>query len=280
MARIRTIKPAFWSDAKIAELSYGCMAFFIGLWNFCDDEGKCENDPRQLSLRMPVFRSKDILSWLRTLSELGLIQFSECSQWVLVTNWEHQRIDRPRPVIVKKESIQWLVKTNSTNDRESSSSVRRKDRIGKDRIGIGKDRILPPGVQAPAVAAVEKAAPKVSSAESWEAYQDAYQHRYGVVPIRNATVNAQMAQVVKRLGETEAPEVAAFYVSHNDAFYVRQVHPVGMLLRDAEKLRTEWATGRRTTAAGARAIDQKQNAYNAVQEVLERIESGKSDAKS
>ena len=41
MARIRSIKPEFWRDEKIATLKNKLAGFFfIGLWNVADDEGK------------------------------------------------------------------------------------------------------------------------------------------------------------------------------------------------------------------------------------------------
>ena len=58
-----------------------------------------------------------------------------------------------------------------------------------------------------------------------------------------------LASLLRRLPVAEAPEVAAFYVRHNAALYVRAGHAVDLLLRDAEKLRTEWATGRIITDA-------------------------------
>lgn len=93
----------------------------------------------------------------------------------------------------------------------------------------------------------------------WEAYAGAYEARYGEPPSRNAMVNGQLAHFVKRIPQGESPEVAAFYVRHNDSFYVRSMHPVGLLLKDAEKLRTEWATGRTMTSQRARQVEQKQN---------------------
>ncbi len=81
------------------------------------------------------------------------------------------------------------------------------------------------------------------TADTWEAYSTAYEARYGAEPVRNATVNAQLAQLVRRLGADESPMVAAWYVGHKNHFYVSAGHSVGMLLHDAEKLRTEWATG-------------------------------------
>jgi hypothetical protein len=85
---------------------------------------------------------------------------------------------------------------------------------------------------------------KAPTAETWDAYSAAYEARYGVHPVRNATVNGQLANLVGQLGAEEAPQVAAFYVNHEDPFYLKKAHPVGLLLGDAQKLRMEWKTGR------------------------------------
>jgi len=86
------------------------------------------------------------------------------------------------------------------------------------------------------------AAPK--SAATWEAYAEAYRTRYQVDPVRNRTVSAMLCKLVDKLGAEEAPLVAAFYVTHRSSWYAEKMHPVNLLLADAEKLRTEWATGR------------------------------------
>jgi uncharacterized protein YdaU (DUF1376 family) len=103
----------------------------------------------------------------------------------------------------------------------------------------------PPAPAAPSGKVARKRAPKPApvSAETWTSYSQAYLERYGVEPIRNQTVNAQMAQFVARLGAEEAPGVARFFVGHRHAYYVNAKHSVGAMLHDAEKLRTEWATG-------------------------------------
>lgn len=105
--------------------------------------------------------------------------------------------------------------------------------------------------------------PEAPTVGTWKAYSQAYGVRYSVEPVRNATVNGQLANVVARLGAEEAPAVAAFYVRNNNSRYVSAGHSVGMLLMDAEKLRTEWATGRQTTATQARLADQTQTNANA-----------------
>lgn len=106
---------------------------------------------------------------------------------------------------------------------------------------------------------------------TWEAYREAYSRRYGTAPIRNASVNAKLAQFVNRIGTEESPLVAEFYLTHNDAFYVKSMHPVGLMLRDAEKLRTEWATGRKMLGSAAREAERVQHNVNVFTEAAARI---------
>lgn len=91
---------------------------------------------------------------------------------------------------------------------------------------------------------------------TWTAYSGAYRKRWGVDPVRNRQVNGMLKQVVERLGAEEAPHVAAFYVTHPRAAYVSGKHPVNLLVRDCEGLRTEWATGRMVTDHEARQGEQ------------------------
>jgi len=98
---------------------------------------------------------------------------------------------------------------------------------------------------------------RASSTPVWLAYAEAYRQRYGVEPTRNAKVNGQLSQLVKRLGEDAAP-VAAWFIGHGASRYVAAGHTVGLMLMDAEKLHTEWRTGRRVTATAAVQSDRTQ----------------------
>lgn len=115
-----------------------------------------------------------------------------------------------------------------------------------------------------------KKKPKDKSQSSlvWEAYADAYQARYQERPASNAKGYGICKHFIARLPIEEAPEVARFYVSHNDAFYVKQLHPLSLMLRDAEKLRTEWKVGRQMTSDTARKVEASQNNANAILEFL------------
>ncbi len=279
MARIRSIKPDFWADGKIGKLSDGCALFFIGLWNFCDDEGKCLQDSFELSSKMPRFKSQHVSRWIQTLFECGLIRLSTDFKWLSIAHWNHQKIDRPRTPSFPISEIEWLPTPTCQSSPKprrvldaSSTIIRRKDRIGLD--GIGEDRIgkdIPTSeVHSPPPGRAKKFAP---TAKAWEAYSEAYEFRYGTFPVRNTTINSQLSNFVKRIGEEESPLVAAFYLTHNDQFYVRSMHPIGLMLRDAEKLRTEYVTGKKMTTGQARQVDRKQTTYNAFAPLLAEAEA-------
>jgi uncharacterized protein YdaU (DUF1376 family) len=97
---------------------------------------------------------------------------------------------------------------------------------------------------------------------TWEAYRGAYSTRYGADPVRNGRVNGQLASVVRCLG-SEAPDVAAFFVRHNRADYVKALHPTSLLARDAESLRTAWASNRSVSETEARQADRTMATDNA-----------------
>lgn len=97
----------------------------------------------------------------------------------------------------------------------------------------------------------KQAKPPTDGSRVWEAYAEAYRDKYGVDPVRNATVNAQCGQLVARLGVKDAVDVAKFYVGHADRFYVAKHHSLGLCLKDAESLRTQMVRGRAVTSGDA-----------------------------
>lgn len=116
-------------------------------------------------------------------------------------------------------------------------------------------------------------AKKQANADTWKAYSDAFFARYETEPVRNAKVNGQIAQLVARLGAEEAPQVARFFLGHNDAYYVRKAHSIDCLLADAEKLRMEWATNRRITGAKAKQVESTQANVDSMNEALSLLQN-------
>lgn len=106
---------------------------------------------------------------------------------------------------------------------------------------------------------------------TWAAYGAAYEQRYGTRPVRNASVNARVKQFVQRIGRDESPAVARFYVdSVIDAFVLRKVHDIGLLLSGAEGYRTQWASGKTADAQPNRQEAQESRNRAVANEWLQR----------
>lgn len=112
---------------------------------------------------------------------------------------------------------------------------------------------------------------QIVTAATWDGYKQAYQARYGAEPIRNAKVNGQVAHFCTRVPHSEAPSVAAYYLLSNNARYVASGHAWGPLVQDAEKLRTEWATGRSGTVHAAQQADKQQSKGADMQALIEKL---------
>jgi hypothetical protein len=68
MAKIRGVKPEFWTDEKIVELSRDARLLFIGLWNFACDNGHVDDKPRQIKMRIfPGDDDTQVDAWLEEL---------------------------------------------------------------------------------------------------------------------------------------------------------------------------------------------------------------------
>lgn len=139
-----------------------------------------------------------------------------------------------------------------------------------------KPKNLSGGVEKPTPSALNgKHVEPKSAAKSgpvWDAYSAEYHDRYGTEPVRNASVNSLLSQVVAKLG-AEAPAVARFYVRHQNRAYVQSQHPANLFLRDAEGLRTQWATGQHVTATQAAQEDRTQTNLNSWTPLIEAAEA-------
>jgi hypothetical protein len=100
MARIRTIKPDFWTSEQIMNLTPLARLMFIGMWNFCDYGG---NHPASVrTIKALVFPEDDVSTpnvqgLIDDLLENELVIAYEVEGKVYwhVTGWHHQLIDQP-----------------------------------------------------------------------------------------------------------------------------------------------------------------------------------------
>jgi hypothetical protein len=100
--RIRTIKPEFWTDELISELSIESRLLFIALWNVSDDEGNFCYLPKQLKIQTLPYDNIDINIYLYELSVKNLIIPYKSGSKIFfnIKNFKkHQKINRPSPPI-------------------------------------------------------------------------------------------------------------------------------------------------------------------------------------
>lgn len=69
MARIRTIKPSFFTDADLGELSFACRLVFVGLWCHADREGRLKDNPRELKVQILPYDTENLDDLLTTLCQ-------------------------------------------------------------------------------------------------------------------------------------------------------------------------------------------------------------------
>lgn len=93
------------------------------------------------------------------------------------------------------------------------------------------------------------------SSEVWVVYRQNYVARYGVEPLRNARINAQLGQLVTRVGLEDAQQLAAFFLQHPGRYYGQRQHAVGDMLRDCEQLVVQMRRGQHHTEHAQKAQD-------------------------
>ena len=148
MARIRTIKPEFWEDEKLAKLPVHARLLFIGTWNFADDNGALLANP--VLMKSHIFPYEDIgiftiSEWIDMLVENGMLirtTYNGKDYLVIRKFLIHQKINRksirinlPLPVVLKV-----IDEYNKTHGVLTEPSLQEREQgIGKRNDGTGME---------------------------------------------------------------------------------------------------------------------------------------------
>lgn len=132
MARMRIVKPEFWTSSQVVECSTNARLLFIGMWNFCDDAGIHPHNIKRLKMEVfpgDDFTEEQIRGMVNELiaAELLLNYEAEGKEWLIVTGWHHQKIDKPNYRYPKPDST-----NTSRTVGEQSETIH-------PRIGIGRE---------------------------------------------------------------------------------------------------------------------------------------------
>lgn len=99
--RIRTLKPEYWGDEKLAREDEGPRFLFLGLISMADDAGRVLDSAKQIEAFIYPFhdRSREIRDGLARLTEIGVIVRGATASGqavIQIVNWKkHQRVDHP-----------------------------------------------------------------------------------------------------------------------------------------------------------------------------------------
>lgn len=154
MARIRTIKPEFWSDEKLSLLDDTTRLVFLGLVSFADDAGRLIDNVKTLDGL--IFPNTDSTCGpaLDTLARLSrVIRYVSASGQPLlqIANWDkHQKVDKASKYVLPGPDVAVIERPIPPEDsRDSRETVAKDSR--PDLLPTTKD-------QGPRTEVVEKAA--------------------------------------------------------------------------------------------------------------------------
>jgi len=155
MARIRTIKPEFWTSEQIVECSLNARRLFIGIWDFFEDSGVHPASVRRL--KMEVFPGDDltieaIQAMVDELHDNRLLrEYSVDGQafWLVSGFTRHQKIDRPTfrfplpdDTFPSSKSVEHSSTPRRDIDDHSESDHPRSLRESKGRESNSKERLI------------------------------------------------------------------------------------------------------------------------------------------
>ena len=129
MARIRTIKPEFWADEKLAPMSPVTRLVFLALISMADDKGRVLDSVKQIDAFMFPF-DDDSSTCRRSLDELSLngrIRRGETASGqriIELSNWHHQKIDKPNFLGCYPDILQEVTPIRRNVDDESTTDRR------------------------------------------------------------------------------------------------------------------------------------------------------------
>lgn len=141
MARIRTIKPEFWTHEDLSNLPEATHMLAAALLNHADDEGYFNANPGLIRaaccpLREPSVSIPDSLTYLSKIGFIRLGRGSDGKRYGLIVTFEyHQRVNRPTPSKIKGLGIAWddTVRTHGVVSEDSPPERNREQGTGKGK---------------------------------------------------------------------------------------------------------------------------------------------------
>jgi hypothetical protein len=192
MARIRTIKPEFWSDETICECTRDARLLFIGLLNFADDCGNLDRSAKQIKTRVFPNDKIDCEPLLSQLLMHGLIiEYSvNNKKYLHIRGFQkHQLINRPSKPVVP----QYAPSLNTQGALTEPSLITHSGKEGKGMEGKEEEKTAAPVI------------PSTVSQEAWDKWND---YRKKIKKPVKPVSHDDLAKAFEDLGDHAAQKAA------------------------------------------------------------------------
>ena len=148
MARARNIKPGFFRNADLAELSFEARLLFIGLWTLADREGRMEDRPKQIKMEIFPADNVDCDALLEQLALIGVVARyeHEGKRYLQVVNFcKHQNPHRDEKASTIPDQDGNLTHTKAALEKHRASTVQAPCNNSDATVAIGliPDSLIP-----------------------------------------------------------------------------------------------------------------------------------------
>lgn len=122
MPRTRDLRPGFFRNEELAELSPLTRLLFAGLWTIADREGRLEDRPKKIKIEVLPYDTCDVDMMLNELAHMGFIKrYVVVGQsFIKITNFStHQKVHPKEPAsLIPDEAVVFNGQTVECNEEE------------------------------------------------------------------------------------------------------------------------------------------------------------------
>lgn len=152
MARSRNIKPGFFKNEELAELSPLTRILFIGLWCLADREGRLEDRPKRIRAEVLPYDDGSVDAMLDELHEAGFILRYTAGNCLYIsicnfTKHQHPHLKESESTIPAPDKHQ----TSTRQKQGKCESSTGQERLNTDSLNLNTDSLNPikPDAQKP-----------------------------------------------------------------------------------------------------------------------------------
>lgn len=235
MARIRYLKPEFFTDEDLAELKYETRITFAGLWCHADKAGRMEDRPKFLKAMIFPYDNVDIEKQLEALSKPKnsngtpfIIRYTvESHRYIEIVHWDkHQK-----PHHTEKDSTFPPAPPLTEKGMEKGMGMEKQDK-GNGELNNGVVTVKKP------LRSGDKEPPSPDVRTFIDFYHHEFENHFGKPPlIEGGKDGAIIKGLLKLIPIEELKELLLRMFEHEDPFIQKSGYTIGVFKSQINKLR-------------------------------------------